>query len=135
MTKPYVSRTVNAGEHALPSLAQAIASALKRLQVERGGKNLAGSFDGREGKEVAESTVSRWIGEPARFPAVFLPVLVELDEAFRVHVFQILAQRMTSPASVVREMSPKAAEEYRRVLDERFRRAAFGPGGAGEHYS
>lgn len=108
---------------------QSISSALRRLQVERGGKDLASCFDGREGKEVAESTLSRWIADPSRFPAILLPVLVELDGPFRSLIFGMLAARSATPEAVMQRLSPEAADEVGRayqgiILEE----AAGGPG-------
>lgn len=86
------SRTGGIGKNAQMSAGQAIAAALRALQADLGGKELAGHFDGAEGKEVAQSTVSRWIHRPDRFPAVFIPILCELSPSFqREHVRRIAA--------------------------------------------
>lgn len=113
---------------------QAIADALRRIQRAKGGASAAALFDGREGKEVAESTLSRWIGDPSRFPAVFLPVLVEYDTEFRAYVFQHIAARMIQPAQIAEQLTPQAREEYERARDELTRRIWYGPGGLGERY-
>lgn len=100
------------------TFARALTESLERLQAAYGGKNLAEYFDGRDGESVAKSTVSRWIAEPRRFPAVFLPVLCELDPTFRSHVFQHLAARIAAPDRVLQHLSPAAADEFRRVVAE-----------------
>lgn len=94
-----------------PTLGSCIAASLTRLRAERGGKSLAACFDGREGKEVAESTVSRWIADPGRFPAVFIPVLVEIDAPFRGQIFGMLAARAATPEAVMGRLSAGAAAE------------------------
>lgn len=96
---------------------QAISASLRRLQAEYGGKSLVDHFDGRDGEEVAQSTISRWISEPRRFPAVFLPTLVELDPVFRGEVFQILTASLATDSAVVERMSTKAADEYRHAVE------------------
>lgn len=112
---------------------QAISRALDELRVEAGRKAIAPYFDGRDGREVAETTVSRWITEPHRFPAHCLPVLVSLHANFRKFIFENLTARMNDSAEIVKRLSPKAAEEYRQVLEERFLDAAYGgPGRPGE---
>lgn len=86
------SPTRRIGKNAQISMGQSIADALKELQQDLGGDVLSGFFDGREGKEVAQSTVSRWISRPDRFPAVFVPILCELSAGFqREHVRRIAA--------------------------------------------
>lgn len=96
---------------------EAISGAVKRLRDEHGGlKVVAGFFDGRAGKEVAESTVSRWTTEPDRFPALLIPILVEISPWFRAYVFQHIAARMTVPAEVVKRMDAKTADAYSRAV-------------------
>lgn len=79
--------TVTQGETAAPwrdlTFPQAIARALDELRSEAGRKALAPLFDGRDGREVAETTVSRWISEPTRFPAHCLPARVRLGAPVR----------------------------------------------------
>lgn len=135
--KTYAWSTVTPDTKALPwgglALPCAISRALAELRDEAGRKAIAPYFDGRDGREVAETTVSRWITEPFRFPAHCLPVLVSLHPAFRQFIFENLTARMNDSASIVKRLSPSAAEEYRRALEERFLDAAFGgPGRAGE---
>lgn len=117
MAKSYPGDTVKNGETALPSLAQAISASVKRLQIEHQGKGLAPYFDGREGKPVAESTVSRWISEPDRFPAIFLPTLVELDPALRATVLRTLTASLATDAAISSRLSAKAAGEYRAAVE------------------
>jgi len=112
--------------YASPSFGQAIKYSLEELRdgyscpegkvPGLGGKGVAALFDGREGQEVAESTVSRWISEPERFRAVLLPVLVEASPSFRSFVFQHIAARMTVPAVIARRMKPAAADEMARAV-------------------
>ena len=109
--------TVNVGKPPLISFPQSISQALRRLQQELGGKNLASHFDGRDGREVAESTLSRWISEPTRFPAHILPVLVEMDGPFRAQVFALLTARLAVPEELMRRLSPEAAEQVARVTE------------------
>lgn len=119
----------------VPPIGQALSASLARLQAEFGGKNLAEYFDGREGESVAVSTISRWIGEPRRFPAVFLPTLVELDPEFRADVLRLLLGRLLSQDELLRELEPRVAAEVARAQDELLRRILHGPGGLGEAYS
>jgi hypothetical protein len=109
----------------------AIAAALKDLQRDLTGKNLSDYFDGREGKSVAESTISKWIAEPHRFPAVMLPVLATLHPGFRSQLFQLLGAAFSVPAEIARELSPEASAEYQRILEKKFLDAVYGPGRAG----
>jgi len=131
--------TVTTGESALPwrdlTFPQAISRALSELKGENGRKAIAPYFDGRDKREVAETTVSRWITEPTRFPAHCLPVLVAVHEGFRSYLFQHMAARMTTPAEMMKRLSPATAKEYEKAFDEQMRRIAFGQGGAGEHYA
>ncbi len=136
------SVTVNHGKQqrrsgVYPTLGQAISDALARLQAELGGKCLAEYFDGREGEAVAKSTVSRWIGEPRRFPAVFLPTLLELDPVFRDQVVGILFARWAAPREFLQflaERDPQAAAVAAAAQEEMLRRILHGPGGRGETY-
>ena len=121
-----------------PTLAQLLSESIGRLQHELGGKVLAGYFDGREGAEVAESTISRWKSEPRRFPAIFLPTLLELDPVFRREVLRLLMARLVAPAELldfVAEKDPRAAATLAQAHEEIIRRVLFGPGGRGEGYS
>ncbi len=102
---------------AAATLSACISASLTRLRSERGGKGLAECFDGRDGEEVAESTISRWIAKPRRFPAVFLPVLVELDAPFRSQIFQMLVARAATPEAVMQRLSPEAAAEVGRAYE------------------
>ena len=115
MPSGYDPLTVKTTDQVLPSFPQAIAEAISRLQHERGAKDLAQYFDGREGRQVAVSTISRWISEPHRFPAVFLPVLVELDPELRAFVFQHLAGRMVVSPEIQSRLSPGVAAELAKV--------------------
>lgn len=115
--------------------AQAIAESLARLQSAHGGKALAAHFDGREGREVACSTVSRWISEPTRFPAVFVPVLAELDPAFRAYVVRSLFTSELVAAVQDPHALGKDAEALRRKLERQFLDLAYGPGRMGERYA
>lgn len=133
----YGAASVNPRRTDFPdTLGQAISAALKRQQAKQGGKELAGYFDGRDGKEVADSTISRWIGKPDRFPAVMLPVLVGLDKEFRAQLFQLLGASFSVPSDIIRELSPEAAAEYQKVLERRFLDACYGgPNRLGERYA
>lgn len=126
---------MNAGER---DLGQAISASLERLMVRFDGlKNLVEYFDGREGKAVAKSTVSQWMSDPGRFPAVFVPTLVELDPVFRSQVLRLLVARSVSQDDVVRAAaarSPEAGQITADAFEEVARRAWFGPGGMGERY-
>lgn len=118
MAKTYPSATVNAPANVFTvTFGQAVSASLRRLQAEHGGKSLVDHFDGREGEEVAQSTLSRWISEPRRFPAVFLPTLVELDPLFRAQAFRLLTASLATDAAVVERMSAKAADEYRQAVE------------------
>jgi hypothetical protein len=118
MTKPYSGPTVNGTRTEFPvTLSQSITASLRRLQGDLGGKTLAGHFDGRDGAEVAESTISRWISEPRRFPAIFLPALVEMDATFRGEVLRLLTASLATHEAVSARLSSKAATEYRAVVE------------------
>lgn len=108
--------TVKTGERPLPSLGQALSESLRGLQARLGGKTLASYFDGRGGKEVAISTVSRWISDPTRFPLVFGPVLAELDPTFRTRAIKALFASELSTPEVLSRISPAAATEYQRAV-------------------
>lgn len=119
MTTPRNRRSdFTAADATVNTFAQAITESLARLQRMHGGKEIAAWFDGRDGAEVATSTVSRWISEPRRFPALFLPVLVERDALFRAYVFEHLVARISAPSNIVEHLSASAADEYRRVVAE-----------------
>lgn len=137
--KNYAGGTVTGTTISLPwrelSFPLAISRALTELRDQDGRKALAPNFDGRDGREVAETTVSRWITEPHRFPAHCLPVLVALHPAFRQFLFEHLAARMVAPAEIVKGLSKTAAAEYEKLLADRFLDMAYGPGRKGEHYA
>lgn len=131
--------TVTSGETKLPwrdlTFPQAISRALNELREASSRKEIAPLFDGRDGRSVAETTVSRWVGEPTRFPAHCLPVIVARHEPFQAHVFRYLGAQMIAPPEILKKLSPSAAKEYQKALEEQMRRMAFGPGGAGEYYA
>lgn len=138
--KGYPGHSVTSGETGLLwrdlTFPQAISRALDELRANDSRKALAPLFDGRDGREVGETTVSRWVTEPTRFPAHCLPVLVARHPQFRQFLFEHLAARMVTPAEVLNGLSPKAAEEYQRLMEERMRDAAFGgPNRMGERYA
>lgn len=117
------------------SMAQAVSASLAWLQGEHYGKSLATYFDGRDGKEVAESTLSRWISEPSRFPAVFVPVLAELDPEFRSYLLRSLFVGDLVAAVVTTETPPEAADAIRREMESRFLDQVYGHNRMGEHYA
>lgn len=140
--KGYSATTVKAGETALPwhlmSLPDAIRRALgelieganrgKRDEIPAlGEKALASHFDGKDSREVAGSTVSRWRTEPTRFPAHCLPTLIALHPQFRSFVFGHLAVRMVPSSEVLSAMKPEAAREYERVVLEAVAADVFAP--------
>ena len=124
----YEPATVKTSEPPLPwhllSLPEAISRGLHELvhgdgkREPLGEKTVAGHFDGKDGREVAGSTVSRWITEPTRFPAHCLPTLAALHAEFRGYVFGYLAVRLVSPGEVMSALSPSAAKEYEKVVVE-----------------
>lgn len=97
--------------HSARSFALALSDAIRRCQRERGGKDLATFFDGIEGTEVAESTISRWISEPRRFSAIYLPILVEIDAPFRAQVMEFLFARMVTPEALMERIGESARRE------------------------
>ena len=117
------------------ALSQAVAEALKQAQRERGGKSIAPFFDGREGKEVAESTISRWIGDPWRMSILYTEPLVRLQPAFGVYLFRSMPVWMGTDAEVVVKLSPGAREEYIRLMEERTLDAVYGHNRMGERYA
>jgi len=109
-----------------PSMAQAIAESLARLQRSLGGKSLVSYFDGREGAEVAQSTLSRWISEPRRFPAVFVGVLAELDPAFRAYLVGALFVSDLVGAVTSHETPAAETDALRHRIERRFLDLAYG---------
>lgn len=104
------------------SLPQQVAHSLQGLQAQHGGKNLAEFFDGREGRQVAQSTISRWIADPVRFSATFQPVLVELDPSFGLYLLRSVPVWMGLDRQVLEQLPRQTADEvrsaYERVLLE-----------------
>lgn len=116
--KPYAGPSVNSGRSVVTdAMGRAIAASLDRLRGPDGNKSIAHHFDGREGEPVANSTISRWIKKPRRFPGVFVPVLVELDAEFRIDVFRILTGSLVTDDAVMKRLSAKAAGEYRDAVE------------------
>ena len=108
-------------------LGQAISRALVSLQTVHGAKEVASWFDGRGGKEVALSTVSRWISRPDRFPATFLPVLVQAYPPLGRHLMRHLPIWLGIPDRVVTSLPPEQAEQVQREF-ERLVVEEVGPG-------
>ena len=109
------------GNDAPETFPQAISRALEdlRLPVERGGigvTRLCRCFDGREGETVAESTISRWISEPRRFPLLFGPVLMELHPGFRANAFRYLSATFVTPERVISRLSGPAARQVQEAV-------------------
>lgn len=94
-----------------------ISDSLRRLQDLRGGKDLATYFDGRENRQVAVTTISRWISTPRRFPAIFVPVLAELDPQFRAEFTQAMFASSLVPAQVMDKLPAEARQAFRRVIE------------------
>lgn len=117
------------------TLAQAVSDSLRSLQARFGAKSLAEFLDGREGQEVAVSTVSRWISCPRRFPSVFLLALAELDPVFARRFLHLLLARLAGATELLAELDPRIAATVAAAQEEMLRRILHGPGGRGESYS
>lgn len=90
---------------------EVVREALLDLRRIHGGGKLASFFDGKAGREVAESTVSMWISGQRQFPAANLPTLVELAPDFARAIVPLIFACLTSPAAILAELSPGARAE------------------------
>lgn len=85
------------GKQGGESLPDAIRNAVRLAQRELGGKALGDYFPGPTGRPASKATISRWISEPYRFPAVHLPALASFDPRVFPAVVHALATPSLSP--------------------------------------